>query len=378
MVLNMSPTRRVIEPFVYFPSHASAIPGLGGSGRSPDPNYCFHTHYFDYQPGTVLIHITLLKATATVGELSVRIHGYRPEHPHIGIKLITSDRHDLSGLQDMDRAFAISFPSIPGVHYAAYGYFSEPSDLRAEGIEMSAEELGGDTVANYQEGMSPPSMLPIADLASANILIGEQSADLKFVTSQACTSAQLASTEFQELWPTVGCSTADPFERWRVIHALQTLATYGLLQPGSGGIAIGKCPRELEGALVEYGARLFCMETEAVRIGSLSPKLGYFDFALCLNASSLAKTLGGAGTFVDQVLQRVMSGGFAIFSFDFFQPKPGAHSDVAPAGTLTKNDLEKIALRLIGHGCDVAQLKFPSTTDQVSSASTPFNLVVRR
>lgn len=143
--------KRIIEPFVYFPKHASAIPGLGGPHRGPDPNYCFHTHYFGYLPGEVRVHITFRKARATTGELSIRIHGYRPENQQLGIKLMAAERVRLEGLAGEDHTVVIRFASIPGVHYAAYGYFSAPSDLRADGIDMIAEELGGDDIENYQE-----------------------------------------------------------------------------------------------------------------------------------------------------------------------------------------------------------------------------------
>jgi hypothetical protein len=117
---------------------------------------------------------------------------------------MAAERLLLDGLTGEDHTIVIRFASIPGVHYAAYGYFSVPSDLRAEGIDMIAEERGGDDIENYQEAYAPPTMLTTSELTGVNALVTTNAAQLRFPNSQGCTVGQIQSAEFRELWPQIG------------------------------------------------------------------------------------------------------------------------------------------------------------------------------
>ena len=374
--------KRIIEPFVYFPNHASAIPGLGGAHRSPDPNYCFHTHYFGYLPGTVLIHITFRKARATTGELSIRIHGYRPDNQQLGIKLIAADRMQTEGLKGEDHTVVVRFAAIPGVHYAAYGYFSAPSDLRADGIDLIAEERGGDDLENYQGAHAPPSMLNTAQLTGVNALISTAAPQLLFPNSQPFTPQQLQSAEFRERWPALDLDT-DPVERWRAVFALQALHIYGFLQLGARALVIGPIPPEFIAILSQHGCEIHrADETGATaQAGNelLPSDLGHFDIVLCLQGSQTAEKWENPAQFLDHATRRLMTGGMAVIIVDYIHHLPPGGRGAAPQA-LTRADLERLALRLISHGYHLAQFRFPSSIDRISDFSwvVQFGVVIQR
>lgn len=369
--------KRIIEPFVYFPNHASAIPGLGGPHRSPDPNYCFHTHYFGYLPGEVRIHITLQKARATTGELSIRIHGYRPDNQQLGIKLMAAERVLLDGLAGEDHTIVIRFASIPGVHYAAYGYFSAPSDLRAEGIDMIAEERGGDDIENYQEAHAPPTMLTTSELTGVNALVTTNPAQLRYPNSQACTLGQIKSSDFKCLWPRIE-SHEDPVERWRQLFLLQVLDVFGFLQPGGHALVIGPIAAPIIQVLEDRGCQfLQIIPDDAKDDAQLPSTLGHFDMVICANAMTAAVAWPTLTNFVDHATRRLLGGGLAVLMLDY--SFTSTSNDREPYG-LARSDIERLALRLISHGYDVAQLNFPSgrQADAPVRATVPFGLVVRR
>lgn len=370
------PTRRVIEPFVYFPTHASAIKGLGGPERSPDPNYCFHTHYFEYRAGQVDVHITLLSARANVGELSVRIHGYRPEHPGLGIKLIAAERVDLARLGGGDHHILVRFHAIPGVHYAAYGHFSESSDLVAMGVDLVVEELGGDDVGNYHEGAAPPTMLDPADITSVNALVSSRAASLDFPTSQACTPVQLLSPLMGNVVPGLMCD--NELDQWKAVFAAQALQSYGLLQSGATGLIVGDLPAPLAGHIQGRGCRLdLAVDRGAEDVAPLLPKsLGHFDFALCLDSALHASRYGGIAQLIDTILQHLFSGGWAVIMFDLV-PAGGQLVPSCP-DAVEVADVKRWALRLIGHGCSIAQLNFPSRSENFANGPAPFGLIICR
>ena len=373
--------KRIIEPFVYFPTHASAIKGLGGANRSPDPNYCFHTHYFEYRPGEVIIHVTLTRARATAGELSIRIHGYRPQHPELGIKLIAAERADLSRSVSGDHVILVHFHAIPGVHYAAYGFFSESSDLTAESVDIVAEERGGDDLENYLEGAAPPTLLDAANLSGVNALISNHRATLEYPTSQACTPSQLHSSLMQDAVP--GLTAANELEQWKSVFAARALQIYGLLQSGATGLIIGDAPEPLVRHLKSNRCLIdFVREESDETVAPLLPKsLGHFDFILCLNSSAFTRRYGGMTPLIDKIIQRLLSGGWAIILCDLNPSSyPEAGDGLPPTvSEVTVDNMKQWALRLIGHGCSVAQLNFPSAGDVFEARdSVPFGLIIQR
>jgi hypothetical protein len=236
-----APVRRVVEPFVYFRDHASAIPGLGGRSRSPNPNYCFHTNYFEYLSGTVIFYVLIRNAKATCGEMEIRVHGYRPDNPDLGIKLVTGTRIALTDVTQDTLTVQLRISAIPGVHYALFAHYTDAADLRASAIDIEAEEWGGETSEDYNEGLAPDSMLTIPQTEAAGSLVSLQQATLDMPGSQPCTQAQLESAIFATCWPQIG-QAGTPQERWRQIYTLEILRHLGFLTGGGSVLLLGPVP----------------------------------------------------------------------------------------------------------------------------------------
>jgi hypothetical protein len=366
--------KRIIEPFVYFPNHASAIAGLGGAHRSPDPNYCFHTHYFEYAPGRVLMHVTLLGAQACFGELSIRIHAYRPGNEALGIKMVGAHRENLAGLSG-DHRIAVKFAAIPGVHYAAYGFFTEASDITASGIDLIAEEFGNDDAGNYREADAPQTILVAHALEETTSLISAQAPTLQTPVSQICTKKQLDELDRWEPWSRAIAGDGNQLDRWRQIFPLRVLERYGFLRKEARCLLLEPVSHELGSVLSDAGCfveRVGISERTEDRISAHD--IGYFDFAICTHPAAWVQDRAAATSFIDQLLQNILSGGFAILVFDY-DPASGTAET-----KLTKGDIERAAFHLLGHSHNVAQLNFSSGIgrDAPSSPETAFAMVIQR
>jgi len=384
---------REIEPFSYFPGHASAIIGLGGSELGPDPRYCFHTQYQEYRPGTVLFRIRISDARATVGELGIRVHGYRP-NSELEIVLVAGARMPLENLGGEDIESVLRIAAIPDVHYAIYGFFSEASDLRASRLTIFADELGGEEGEDFVSDDTMRSLFGVTVTDSPNRLIADGPPTFARPISQFMTGAQLRSVEYQCDWSDVAGQVHDQVARWEQLFALQTLKTYGFLQNGAGGLVVMNEHRPMTDVLQNRG----CLIREVgVQNGvpadpnwagrkvidgdELDQISGQFDFLIAITNPWWFRGKDDIFGFTMAALRKVLRGGLAVFVFAAdigteFQPKPEAES-LAYLPRIV--DIEQLVLRIIGHGSEVAQLNF-SGIDELGAPEgiCPFGLIVRR
>ncbi|MGF7153892.1 hypothetical protein [Novosphingobium gossypii] len=374
-----APVRRVVEPFVYFREHASAIPGLGGRSRSPNPNYCFHTNYFEYLSGVVVFHVFIRNARATRGEMEIRVHGYRPDNPDLGIKLVTGARIPLAEIDENTLTVQLRISAIPGVHYALFAHYTDPADLQASAIDIEAEEWGGETAEDYNEGVAPDSVLGMLAPEAAGSLVARRQATLTMPGSQPCTQAQLDSDIFRTSWPQVG-PAADALSRWRQVYALEMLRHFGFLNGGGSVLLLGEAPAAFEDALHAQDCLIALRSPAEVANPDLALKgAGYFDIVVCLDVSSHCRSREDIATFIKLALRRLMRGGMAVLIFDYTDlPMAGGSDDDAPV--LKREHIEQIALRVIGHGSTLVQLAFPSGTksDILPADRVAFGFAVRR
>jgi len=154
---------RQLEPFSYFADYASAVSGFGGSEPAPDNRYCLHTQYQPLRPGRAAFRLTIKGAKATKGELSLRVHAYKPSSSG-EVMLAGGGRIRLDELDSDAIDQTIRIAAAPGVHYALYGYFSEPTDLVAESVTVAIEELES---ADDGDGVQETRRSALADAASA-------------------------------------------------------------------------------------------------------------------------------------------------------------------------------------------------------------------
>lgn len=343
---------RQLEPFSYFADQASAIAGFGGGEVAPDPRYCFHTRYEPVRPGHAIYHVTIRGARACDGELTLRVHGFKPGAPG-DIDLAGGGRLRLRDIEGERIELPIRFSAAPDAHYALYGYFSEPADLVAEAVDIAIEEVGGPAGRTGGNARGSGENGAARGYGPGNHLCTEEAPSLERPASQPCTEEQIASPQFAGLWSEISPCPRDPAWRWRLVMPLQVLDAAGLLAGGRRGLLLDAPDPTLSGILRRNG----CIVEET----SAAPRLGgaqgwtsfdqgdaVDDFAVGFERQ--AADPDDAMSLPERMMAGVAEGGLvvAMLAIDPREPRP-----------VFRNRIQQIALRLIGRGHDVAQLCFP-------------------
>lgn len=347
---------RTIDPFSYFWDHASAVPGFGGERRSPDPQYCFHTHYESVRPGRATYVIRLYGVTASQGELTVRVHALR-ETPGANATLVAGSRLDLNvGTGKQDLAASVGFHALRGVTYAFYGFFSEYSDISAERIEVLLDEPAGEQDV-YVE--APHSVLLTddgdKDVRPANALIHGGAASLDHPVSQDCTWRQLAQMNAGSgIGGTAGAND-DLIARWRERVCINALPRYGVPPIPVDGWLVGSASHAMRASLKASNFVVWERET-------LSPKTANDEFADFIVSPAGFPMLDGAEArwaLFAAWLQCLKVGGVAAIGLRHAPANQPTSSELAAAdGPLAANEIGRWVLRLIGMGFSTAPLAF--------------------
>ncbi len=364
---------RQLEPFSYFADYASAVSGFGGSEPAPDNRYCLHTQYQPLRPGRAAFRLTITGARATKGELSLRVHAYKPSSSGDAV-LAGGGRIRLDELKSDTIDKIIRFAAAPGVHYALYGYFSEPTDLVAELMVVAIEEHDGEE-ANTEVQEIRRSVL--ADAAPAidrsNRLCTGNAPSVALPVSQPCTADQLAARTFGQIWPEIPSFADAPSMRWQLVMPLQALENFGLIAPGSHGLLVDPPHDSLATTLRQRNCILeeFSAHPDGKQEGfGPLPEHGASDHDFAIGFEPIALAIAGSfrESMPERLLSHLMKGGVAITTFI-----PGENVDA----NSFRNRLQQIALRLVGLEHDVAQLCFPRQAEG-NWASAPFIFIVRK
>ncbi len=225
---------REVDPFDYWESHSSAIEGLGGMERSPDPRYCFHTRYHEVREGRARFVLQMNGVRASFGELSMRVHAWKPDSDS-NISLVSGARMMLHAEDDGELALPVHFAAQKGVLYALYGYLSEDSDVVAQTLKVAIDEPE-DTGEQYPE--PPRSVLAMETQAQetrpANALLHYGRTRIEQPVSQSCVHEQVAA---------FGSRAREDGDlalaQWSEAVCLNALKTYGATYSGLEGLIVG-------------------------------------------------------------------------------------------------------------------------------------------
>lgn len=390
MKVAEQPTIKQLEPFSYFLEQASALSGMGGARQAPDPRYCFHSRYEYHLPGIVVFHIRLGRASASYGELTARIHAYRPDSG-LDISLAASTQHRLEGMADEDAVIPLRIAAIPGVQYAVYGYLSEPSDLTIHSLEITAEELGGEDAGSYAAAELGTSAFGGTRMAPLRQLVGNEEPSFDTVLSQPFTPAQADAPAFADLAAGLPSKPEGSERIWRAAFALRALERYSYLAPGARGLLLGPTSEvaPLLGAagcqLLRHGAPENVPPASTIEhwidapLAELGDRMTHCDFAVANGVLDGAASHGELIERFNAVLRCLLRGGMGVFLFDYWPNSWGP-----PSGerfTITETIICRIALHTIGHESGLAQMLLPAIDreDQRNSdAAVPFALIVFR
>jgi len=359
---------RDIDPFSYFPNHTSAIPGLGGDRQSPDPRYCFHTQYIDVRPGPARYELLLPRVRASYGQLALRVHAYRPDTGE-NASLVAGARLDVAVDEAQDLRVSVLFSAMRNVQYAFYGFFIEHSDIEADGLSVALQEFEGEV----EDIVDPPrSILALnqdpADVRPANALIHVVTPHLVAPVSQDCTWRQLYEIKDGDLGP----------DGWAEALCLNALRFYEVTQPALEGLVVGACS---DGFVATLREARFAVEA-APAIPPPPPTSGLFADFVVWPEGLLADPDPAARWYaIKSWFGRVKIGGIGIVTCRYRPDDAPVSSLLAIEGTeVSRNEIGKWALRLIGEGYSVAPLAFSPSEDCVLDAEglARFAIIARR
>lgn len=358
---------RQLEPFAYFVEHASAMRGFGGQAAGPDPAYCFHTLYEEVAPGRTVYRVCLSGAKASRGELTIRVHAHKPGSGS-DVSLVAGDKRRLERLSRgecgaaCDLELAVSFAAVEGVQYALYGFFSEPSDLHADAITISLEELGAPTFELAATGPGEETRFGVVGLAGPSRLLANLPPSLRDPTSQDCTFAQLD--------PETGSTLNSRVAHWWETVPMRVMLRYGFLQEGARGAVMGQAPASLAAQLVSSGCRL-------PGFGKAADARDRLDFAIAYPVEGSLDNAREQEHASKETLSHLLPGGLAVIMLRY---RAGRDIENPVSAWSGRNGIEQLALRLIAAGHDVAQLAFAPASQRVvqDDGGTPFVLVARR
>lgn len=362
---------REIDPFAFFYNHASAIKGLGGEGRSPDPRYCFHTPYVEVRPGQAWFELKLAGVHASRGELALRIHAFRPESGE-NASLAAAGRLDVTIDESQDLVTKVRFGALRDVKYAFYGHFLEDGEIFAEGVTVSLVEPD-DQAEIYVE--PPRSALALQedkrDVRPANALLHTNAVQVRAPVSQDCSRTQLTDIGLP------AGSGAEAIEVWSEAVCLAALRAYGVGGAGLEGFLVGAVSGGFWHELV--AAQFMVQQLDAQ---PPAPDSGAFaDFLLWPTGPQMDPDPALRWKTVRAWLARLKIGGLAVIRLPYrYDPNPLRAASAVDGEHLTRNEIGKWALRLIAEGYSVAPIAFLPASDLIldKDGLAAFNLIVRR
>lgn len=393
MTSEVSEHVRVLDPFGFFIGQSSAIAPLGGVERSLDTRYAFHTPYVEFQPGRVVFRLRFDRLRASFGELRVNVNAFIPGSGRDAI-FVTSGRVNLHDAAAVARGLTISFMSVAGATYAAYGYCTEGTDARAEGMTIEAEQLETADPASAQRPLLP-SKFGGGPLQAPTRLIGSEPPSFAYPVSQAITDSQLREDDFDRWKRQLGDHVGVPEQSWTLAFAAQALRRYGVLEPGARGICWGSDCGALASIFAEAGCSALLAAAEPISVDTRidwqafpcrrldagadtpiellsladeAPDQRGFDFLLSLGAANQAYVDGNAANTLLEMMSVLRPRGIAVHMLFL----SGRASDTP--GVLPRTEVERLAVTLLSRGFSVAQLNFEGAEDR----DRPFGIIVRK
>lgn len=348
---------REIDPFDYWESHASAIEGLGGSERSPDPRYCFHTRYHEVREGRAGFVLKLNGVRAKFGEIAIRVHAWKPDGDG-NISLVSGARLLLQSENDAQLELSVRFASRQGVLYSLYGYLSEDSDVSAQGLQVLIDEPedNGDVYPEPPQSILAMNRQP-SEARPANALTHQGRLVADAPVSQSCTYSQVAALGLD------GLDADSAIARWSERICLNALGSYGVFHSGLEGLVVGTGASD-DG---DYAQSLDRFATVVRRPLGPPPSRKsdeFFDFMLITNAIGRGDNALSRWEEAEDWLTRLKIGGLGVLALRYRPDSCLISSKSASDGpTLSRNEIGQWTLRLIGNGYSVAPLAFAPSAD---------------
>lgn len=383
-----------LNPFGFVPSYASRILGLGGAGASVEPAYAFHTPYTYCAAGIVTFRIKFSNLRASIGNLTIRVNGTSPSANSIA-RTVKLTAVPLRNIAFLDGEVTVSFKAKSGILYAVVGLVHGDCDAAADNLHIFLDRPGDSSVLLDEEGESRFTVFGLGATRPVAQLVTSARATLADPVSQLCTNAQFNEPVFERWLSAADLPRRNSHFQWGFVYILQALERYGVLQPGAKGVGFGvhadsPIPALLAGlgcevlvtAPIEHievfdadkdecRRRAFRRESicsngvfdQAVRFRSVDvaqvpEDVSGFDFCW---SQSLLENFGSRERgleFIANSMACIKMGGISVHTTSRYLPSGIDVPDDASDVVFRKKDIERLALDLVSHGHEVAQISY--------------------
>ena len=323
-----------LGPFDFWPDAASRVTGLGGAEPPPDPGYVFHTLYLPCPTGPLMFRLAFRDLQANAGTLTLQVNELA-DRPEAYAQVTEIKPIRLRALARRGVA-TVSIEAQPNHSYALYGRLSD-------GVEASAKALTIAMIPGMERGAKGIARsAAFRAVGAVPLLASHRAPTLARPASQVSTAPQ----QREETWARLSGEGL----AWPDIYSLRCLEVAELTRPGARVLLIGERANAVAGALRGFGCEVDHVSEEGelfengLEAGLLSEQ---YDAAVWLDAGEWAVDERGT---VEAALTSVHPGGLGVFVWRYADA-PG-NDGVARAA------LERLAIVLLSHQHDVAQMKF--------------------
>ncbi|APL95250.1 hypothetical protein [Sphingobium indicum] len=346
-----------MNPFELAPSHASRIGGLGGALPAPENGYAFRTKPLFVPAGEVGVTLTFEGLQASKGVLLIEISGGE-EGARRQLQLRTVSLVDLAAAGGVEH---IALMNGHGDAYVVAGHIYDDTDAIAE--SLSVRIVVNALPATIQTAGALNTMARVPRLAGLDL------PSFEHPTSQTWSKEQMGDPAFQSACNIFGLEV--DAASWSAAYVFQAIRYLLGNLSGLKGFGAGLHAEIISGG---FGAE----QAEVVGHPSLDPAhwppAKNFDFAWLIFEVPIIHA-GHLFWMINLLLDRLRPGGVLAVAFTFEHGRmPREQCEV-----LTRGDVEVFALRLLGQGHSVAQLKFRAGNQPLPVGTrTPFGLMAQR
>ena len=324
--------------FDFWPEAASRIQGLGGTDAPPDPGYVFHTPYWPCPAGPILFRVAFTGLEANGGTLTLQVNelGDRPES---AAQVTEVKPVRLRALARRGIA-SVAVEAQPGHSYALFGRLSDGTEARATDLTVT---LVQGHQSDGARGVAPTAAFRA--VGAAPLLSSVAKPTLLSPASQLSTASQLGESEGRRL--------GQGARAWPQVYALRCLEVAELLTADASVLLLGDAAGTLSSWISAHGCDVATAPNLVAGPSALLAS-GY-DAVIWLDpaadpASAGPLTREDPLSDAEAALGVVHPGGLGVFVWRY--------SVDAHPGTVTRAQLEQLAIVLLSHHHDVAQLKF--------------------
>ncbi|KRB82434.1 hypothetical protein ASE00_10245 [Sphingomonas sp. Root710] len=389
--------RVALQPFSFWPGHASAL--VENAGQEPPlvPGYAFHTNYVQSSGGRIRFLIRFPGLEARTGSLLLSINRLD------GLGVLRDSRTRQLPLAEIARAGGETEISMRGrldCSYAVMGAVTADSDARADQVEI--DMIGGEPreALNDRFDIARRTFLAAPGTGPLASHIVQRPATLAEPLSQMCTAAQMDEPAYEEWCRRMGMARSPHRKQWEYVFIARALEYYGALREGARGVGFGIGQEPLPSVFAAAGCQIvatdlaaaddraqawndtaqlgtslrdiyqphLCDEAtffervsyRAVDMTAIPADLTGFDFTWSSCAYEHLGSIDAGLDFFENSLACLKPGGLAVHTTELNLSSNDQTLDSGATVIFRRRDFERLAARLIRQGHQVIPITFDS------------------